>query len=74
MIEIEKRILGEEHPSTLTSMANLATTYADQGRWQEAEELDVRVIEIRKRVLGEEHPSTLKSIANLAVVCRNRGC
>ncbi len=62
----KKIILGEEHPSTLSSIANLASTYRDQGRWKEAEELEVRVIETRKRVLGEEHPDTLSSIANLA--------
>jgi hypothetical protein len=30
--ETFKRVLGEEHPDTLTSMANLALTYRDQGR------------------------------------------
>jgi len=59
-------VLGEEHPSTLTSMANLASTYRNQGRWKEAEELDVRVMETSLRVLGEEHPSTLTSIESAA--------
>jgi hypothetical protein len=31
--------LGPEHPSTLTSMANLALTFWNQGRWTQAEEL-----------------------------------
>ncbi|KAJ0335179.1 hypothetical protein COL154_013769 [Colletotrichum chrysophilum] len=66
-------ILGQEHPSTLMSMANLASTLWNQGRWKEAEELDVRVIEMRKRVLGEEHPSTLMSMANLASTYRDQG-
>ena len=56
----------EEHSDTLTSMANLASTYSNQGRWKEAEELEVGVLETTKRVLGEEHPSTLTSMANLA--------
>jgi Tetratricopeptide repeat len=43
-------LLGAEHPDTLTSMANLASTYSDQGRWKEAEDLEVQVIETRKRV------------------------
>jgi hypothetical protein len=34
------RVLGDEHPDTLTSMADLASTYRNQGRWKEAEELD----------------------------------
>jgi len=65
--------LGAEHPDTLTSIANLASTYYYQGRWTEAEELDEQVIEIRKRVLGAEHPSTLASIANLAATYYAQG-
>jgi tetratricopeptide (TPR) repeat protein len=72
-METRKRVLGEEHPDTLTSMANLASTYWNQGRWTEAEKLDVQVMETRKRVLGEEHPSMLTSIANLASTYRNQG-
>ncbi len=66
-------ILGDEHPSTLTSMGNLASTYSNQGRWKEAEELGVRVVETRKRVLSDEHPDTLTSIGNLALTYRNQG-
>ena len=59
-------MLGEEHPSTLTSMANLASTYRNQGRWKEAEELQAEELDICKRVLGQDHPDTLISMANLA--------
>ena len=70
-METSLRVLGAEHPSTLASMANLASTYRNQGRWKEAEELDVQVMETRKRVLGAEHPSTLTSMANLAFGRKN---
>jgi len=50
-----EKVLGAEHPSTLTSMANLASTYRNQGRWKEAEELEVQVMETSLRVLGAEH-------------------
>jgi tetratricopeptide (TPR) repeat protein len=73
VMETRKRVLGAEHPSTLASMANLASTYRDQGRWKEAEELAVRVVETSKRVLGAEHPSTLTSMANLASTYWNQG-
>ncbi|USP76252.1 kinesin light chain 3 [Curvularia clavata] len=71
--EMSLRVLGEEHPNTLTSIANLASTYRKQGRWKEAEELEVQVTEMSLRVLGEEHPSTLTSIANLASTYRKQG-
>ena len=70
--ERRKAAIGEEHPDTLTSMANLAATYRNQGRWKEAEELNVGVVETTKRVLGEEHPDTLTSMANLASTYRNQ--
>ncbi|KAF4626630.1 hypothetical protein G7Y89_g11531 [Cudoniella acicularis] len=73
VFKTKKRVLGQEHPDTLTSMANLASTYRNQGRWKEAEDLDVLVMETRKRVLGQGHPSTLTSIANLASTFWNQG-
>ncbi|KAJ0333855.1 hypothetical protein KNSL1_013718 [Colletotrichum chrysophilum] len=72
-VSTRAEILGQEHPSTLTSMANLASTYRNQGRWREAEELLVRMMETSLRVLGEEHPSTLTSMANLASTYRDQG-
>src|SRR2546423_15531309 len=54
-------------------MANLASTYWNQGRWKEAEDLGVQVMETRKRVLGQEHPNTLTSMANLALTYWNQG-
>ena len=73
VMETSTRMLGEEHPDTLTSMAYLATTYRNQGRWKEAEELDVQVMETRKRVLGEEHLSTVDGMANLAMTFKHQG-
>jgi len=67
------RVLGPEHPSTLTSMANLASTYRNQGRWKEAEELEVQVIEMRKRVFREEHPDTLTGMNNLVFTWKGKG-
>jgi hypothetical protein len=47
-------------------MPMLASTYRNQGRWKEAEELDVQVMEMRKRVLREEHLDMLTSMNNLS--------
>ena len=61
-----KKVLGPEHPDTLSSMANLAIMYDDLNRLDEAEELEVRVLNGRKQVLGAEHPDTLWSMEDLA--------
>jgi Tetratricopeptide repeat len=43
-MELSERLLGAEHPDTLSSMANLSATYRLQGRLDEAEKLEVDVI------------------------------
>jgi tetratricopeptide repeat protein len=48
VMEICREKLGAAHPDTLSSMANLAVTYGQQGREDEAGKLMSQVIEIRK--------------------------
>jgi len=54
-------------------MANLASTFWNQERWKEAEELEVQVMETSLRVLGPEHPDTLTAMNNLAFTLKGRG-
>ncbi|KAJ5726312.1 uncharacterized protein N7483_007669 [Penicillium malachiteum] len=72
-METFKEMLGPEHPDTLKNMANPASTYRSQQRWEEAEDLQVQVMETRKEVLGPEHLSTLISMGNLASIYWNQG-
>ncbi|OCK76768.1 hypothetical protein K432DRAFT_265065, partial [Lepidopterella palustris CBS 459.81] len=65
-LEDRKATLGAEHLKTLNSINSLRLTYRNQGRWKEAEKMDVQVMEMSSRVLGEEHPDTLTSMAHLA--------
>jgi DNA transposition AAA+ family ATPase len=46
---------------------------SEDGRWNEAEELEVQVMEILKKKLGADHPDTLTSMANLAVTYSEQG-
>jgi Tetratricopeptide repeat len=73
VMETSKTVLGPEHPSTLTSMGNLASTFWNQGRWAEAEKLEVQMMETRKTVLGLEHPDTLTSMFNLSHTWKQQG-
>ena len=68
VLDMRKKLLGIEHPLTLTSMVDLANTYQEQGRWNEAEDYIFQVMSMRKKLLGEEHPDTLESMANLASI------
>ena len=72
-LDINVRILGLEHPDTLTSMNKLASTYGDQGRTGEAVALQEEVLEKRTQILGLEHPDTLTSMNNLALTYSHQG-
>jgi len=72
-MDMRKKLLGAEHPATLKSMGNLAHTYQNQGKLNEAEQLEVQVIDMSKKLLGAEHPSTLTSMGNLALTYWNQG-
>lgn len=54
-------------------MANLANTYRDQSRLDDAVVLQEAVKERRKRVLGDDHPDTLKSMECLATTYKDLG-
>ncbi|MET7712234.1 tetratricopeptide repeat protein [Streptomyces sp. NPDC005407] len=63
-----ERLLGPDHPDTVSARSNLANSYSDVGRIQEALELSERVLADRERLLGPDHPDTLTARSNLAHV------
>ena len=67
------RVLGNEHPRSLTSARNLAFLYEAQGRYGDAEPLYRRVLDARERALGMEHPDTLTSVNDLATLYDAQG-
>ncbi|KAL8735363.1 MAG: hypothetical protein Q9166_000908 [cf. Caloplaca sp. 2 TL-2023] len=67
VIKIRKRVLGEEHPDTLSSMNNLAFTWKSQGLNAKAINLMGECVHLRTRILGADHPDTLSSSAELTM-------
>ena len=67
------KILGDDHPHTLTSRGNLAGAYRAAGRLGEAIPLFEGVLADSARVLGDNHPHTLTSRNNLAGAYRAAG-
>lgn len=45
---LREKVLGREHPDTLTSMDNLAAALDDQGQHKEAERMHRQAQELRK--------------------------
>lgn len=66
VMETRKTKLGADHPSTLTSMANLAFTWKGLGRDAEAIQLMKDCVQRRTRILGAKHPNSLSSQLTLA--------
>ena len=60
-----KTKLGSDHPDTLTSMANLALIYWNQGRLEEAHSLLSRAVQAMQMVMGTSHPTVLLYIEHL---------
>ena len=57
--EVLKSVEGDDSWAVEAIKNNLASTYQNQGRWKEAEELFIQVMDTRKRILGLQHPDTL---------------
>jgi tetratricopeptide (TPR) repeat protein len=70
VLEKRRRILGDEHPSTISAMSNLANTLGDQGHLEEAAKMYKEALEKARRTLGEDHPTTKLVTHNLAIVVR----
>ena len=62
------RVLGEDHPDTLTSRNNLAAAYRAAGDLGRAIPLYEQTLADSARVLGEDHPQTKIVRGNLAAV------
>ena len=62
-----RRILGDDHPDTLSSANNLARVLRALGEVGQACRLADDTLTRRREVLGTDHPSTLSSANNLVV-------
>ncbi|KAF3002783.1 hypothetical protein E8E15_001031, partial [Penicillium rubens] len=72
-LEAREKVLGREHPDTLTSVSNLGLVLSSQGKYDEAEAMHRRALEGYEEVLGREHPNTLTSVNNLGSVLSRQG-
>ncbi|TKW53531.1 Nephrocystin-3 [Colletotrichum tanaceti] len=66
-------ILGQRHPKTIRSRANLGAAHYYQGRYTESENIDSEVLELQREVLGPRHPGTINCMAALATTYYKQG-
>jgi hypothetical protein len=68
-----ERVLGGEHPDTLTARANLAGTLYALGELEAASRVLGQVASARSEVLGPAHPLTLSARTNLVLALWHLG-
>jgi non-specific serine/threonine protein kinase/serine/threonine-protein kinase len=72
-LAIRTRVLRENNPDTLKSMATLTGVLDDESHYIEAEKLARETLDKSKRVLGAEDRETLNSNWELAQILRDEG-
>jgi tetratricopeptide (TPR) repeat protein len=72
-LERTQRVLGPDHPLTLTTMNNLGSLLLAREQLDEAERLLRQAVVGRRRVLGDAHPQTLTAMEKLSRVLRDKG-
>jgi len=66
VLDARERVLGAEHPDTLTSRHQLAFWTGEAGDRAAAQDLLAALLSVDERVLGLEHPQTLADRRELA--------
>jgi tetratricopeptide (TPR) repeat protein len=72
-LDTRRRVLGDTHPDTLSSINNMASLYKAKGKYDLAEPLFKDALDVRRRVLGDTHPDTLISIYDTANLYKAKG-
>jgi serine/threonine protein kinase/tetratricopeptide (TPR) repeat protein len=72
-LALRRRVLGDNHPDTLSSMEDLTWAYREDGTFGKAEPIQLLIYAERRRALGEEHPQTLSALNGLAWLYEDQG-
>ena len=72
-LSTRRRVLGDDHPDTLSSINDMGELLMSQAKFEEAETLIAEALEKRRRTLGDDHPDTLQSMSHFGTVLQARG-
>jgi eukaryotic-like serine/threonine-protein kinase len=72
-LEIDRRVLGDDHPRLADRLNNLAIVAQNMGDLPQAENLYREAIRRYKRVYGERHPETAAGQGNLGLLLQREG-
>ena len=72
-IKIQRRLLGQDDPTTLNSIKDLAFIYLSQSKYKESVTLLSQILRAQTSQFGEKHLSTLRTMAILAKIKVKQG-
>jgi tetratricopeptide (TPR) repeat protein len=72
VVEISKKVSGEDTIMTATCKGMLAESYSFQGRYKEVEEMHLELLATLRYLLGEEDPVTLYGMIRFAATCMSQ--
>lgn len=73
VLQLVPELQGKELRTRLYLQEGISYYFWSQGRYKEAEELDILILEENKKEFGLEHPETLESMAGLASTYEEQG-
>ncbi len=73
VLAFDRRVHGEVHTYTATSLQHLGSVLMDQGAFDSATILFERAIAVREQLLGPEHPLVASALGNLADLYQKHG-
>lgn len=68
-LEAREKMLGRDHPNTLTCVSTLGSVLDNQAKYEEAEAMHRRALKAREKVLGPHSPMSV----TLAMRSRAKG-
>ena len=71
-LQIRRRLFGDHHVATASSLNNLAELGRETGDYFQAINYHKRAIEAFQEAVGEEHPGTINAKGNLGVTLRRQ--
>jgi tetratricopeptide (TPR) repeat protein len=72
-LEIDRRVLGDEHPRLAIYLSNLAIVAQNMGDLRQAESLCLEAIERNVRAYGDRHPETAAAKGNYGLLLQREG-
>ena len=71
--QMHQHLQGDDHPSTISALSDLASALGNQGQLDEAASMKRLVLDKRQQTLGNNDPDTISAINNLANTLGDQG-